>query len=1073
MKFHSNIFLVSLLFFIFPSYAWCQDQTEPLQSGVIAGRVIDESTGEPLYMTNVYLAHSLLGSATDKNGYFVIFHVPFGTHDIIASYVGYSIETHKIRIDIADAFQVNFKLKPKIEQLQEIIVTAKAPKNWKKNLRLFMEEFIGSSKNAKKCEIINPEALDFVVNEETGFFQATADEMLKVKNNALGYMVNLYLKEFIISNDNVQYAFVPAFEELTQKNDKELKRWKKERTRAYNGSIRHFIASLARGTHEQEGFAVHVSSVLFPDDNSQMIPLHKEAFVFNSELSFEKYMRFRNYLMITYKKEREESDYIDFLYKKSKDVSVHDPTRDRIRAQPTQVSFLQPLQPKITFNVDGSLSNRYAVIVHGYLAWERVAEWLPLEYRPFTDVSIAPVVSSDELYILERSEIVQNNPELRKTLRKYDTRDFYSLGLKLKEKKDFSGALETWYTGKETYSTQNKNDPRIGIAYIELAASLNDKNFYSNAVQMYMWGFSGKSIEPYRKIISEEIARIEPLLDDEEIKTLKSLLNNNDPELIKYIREFWFKKDVTATTELNERLLEHWERITYARAHFTKAHNSPYGTDDRGTIFVKYGHPKFIRSGRLGNDIIELKNRIDEIKIDRESNLNVEVIDRFGKKGIDAIITDQHDYQMNVGSIADFQWYPEYELWIYDNLNGEEKVVFLFGSPHDRRYGLLESVEELIPSKLFSKRYELKVKKNSGTRGLSTGFLIQMMYYSQLRLDDDSFLDKYQELNSVWESHISSNIPPSWGVAFGIRQNFIFRDRNDPVKRDLPNDRSRFGDIFIPVNILSKQIRTLDDNNQSQIAVIAISQPEKSAIENLRDSIKIKLSNTVYKPVHTLIVRDNSWRELTRYTDEKPEKMYSLSTFQMSHIDSSFNMIIASEAYVDVSFTPEDSNAAVSISVPFLGSAVLENLAPLNKDVSSLEISDMITGIILPEDFEKEKYPFPVFPSEKIKNDSPLAVYIEVYHLKMGPDSRAQFEVTFRLEKPAKRGILKRLFRRGKPESVSITSTFNSSTSTSREYIGFDISKLEAGEYEFQIIVRDMQSGQRKSRTGKFSVLTK
>jgi len=60
--------------------------------------------------------------------------------------------------------RVDFKLDPKVNQLKELKVVSLKYKEWEKYYSIFKQEFLGSTRNASKCEILNPEVLDFTFN---------------------------------------------------------------------------------------------------------------------------------------------------------------------------------------------------------------------------------------------------------------------------------------------------------------------------------------------------------------------------------------------------------------------------------------------------------------------------------------------------------------------------------------------------------------------------------------------------------------------------------------------------------------------------------------------------------------------------------------------------------------------------------------------------------------------------------------------------------------------------------------------------------------------------------------------
>jgi len=71
-------------------------------TGVIRGFVYDQSSGEPILFTNVYLQGTTLGSSTDAKGFFTITRIPAGNYKLMSSYLGYDTASVQIRIKGGD-----------------------------------------------------------------------------------------------------------------------------------------------------------------------------------------------------------------------------------------------------------------------------------------------------------------------------------------------------------------------------------------------------------------------------------------------------------------------------------------------------------------------------------------------------------------------------------------------------------------------------------------------------------------------------------------------------------------------------------------------------------------------------------------------------------------------------------------------------------------------------------------------------------------------------------------------------------------------------------------------------------
>ncbi len=122
-------FIVKLLFgFIVYSLIVCAQGNNSI---IIKGRVLDKETGAPLENVNVFLTNTTIGTSTDKSGQFIINNIPFGSYDVIFSYIGYEIEKKNFYSYKQETFNYNISLRPKPINLNQVNVTGKIPEEWK------------------------------------------------------------------------------------------------------------------------------------------------------------------------------------------------------------------------------------------------------------------------------------------------------------------------------------------------------------------------------------------------------------------------------------------------------------------------------------------------------------------------------------------------------------------------------------------------------------------------------------------------------------------------------------------------------------------------------------------------------------------------------------------------------------------------------------------------------------------------------------------------------------------------------------------------------------------------------
>lgn len=98
-------------------------------TGKIAGIVKDARTGEALPGVNILVEGTVLGAATDTDGYYVILNVPPGSYTVRATFIGYTDYTvTQARVNIDQTTTLNFDMaQAVVESGSEITVVADRP----------------------------------------------------------------------------------------------------------------------------------------------------------------------------------------------------------------------------------------------------------------------------------------------------------------------------------------------------------------------------------------------------------------------------------------------------------------------------------------------------------------------------------------------------------------------------------------------------------------------------------------------------------------------------------------------------------------------------------------------------------------------------------------------------------------------------------------------------------------------------------------------------------------------------------------------------------------------------------
>lgn len=225
------------------------------QTTTISGKVTTSVSFTGIGKVSVFLSNSSFGTESADDGSYQLTGVKPGQYTLVASSVGFQEYTQQI-IVTKDPQVINIALKSKINQLRGVVISTDA--EFKRNLELFKKQFIGEGENSKKCEIMNPHAMNMIYHSRKLELEAWSTDFLIVENRALGYRVKFLVDTFSSSGttDITQWQGQAVFEELPG-SAAQKKAWKQKREETYYGSSRNFYRDLYRGTLTQDGFIMY------------------------------------------------------------------------------------------------------------------------------------------------------------------------------------------------------------------------------------------------------------------------------------------------------------------------------------------------------------------------------------------------------------------------------------------------------------------------------------------------------------------------------------------------------------------------------------------------------------------------------------------------------------------------------------------------------------------------------------------------------------------------------------------------------------------------------------------------
>lgn len=228
-------------------------------SQIINGKIVDINTNAGISFAAVYFSGTSTGTLTDKYGYFKLDISHYKAMPLSISALGYHSVT-LTRLSNNKPYLIH--LSPKLHELSEVIITAKADKERRKNLQIFKNEFLGTTLNAMSCDIINEYDLILTYNANRDTLRAFASNPLIINNRALGYKITYYLDKFEYSRSKNyllltgNYIFTPDTNRLANQQSV----FARKRKTAFLGSRMHFFRALWENNLELNGFVVKDSS---------------------------------------------------------------------------------------------------------------------------------------------------------------------------------------------------------------------------------------------------------------------------------------------------------------------------------------------------------------------------------------------------------------------------------------------------------------------------------------------------------------------------------------------------------------------------------------------------------------------------------------------------------------------------------------------------------------------------------------------------------------------------------------------------------------------------------------------
>lgn len=325
----------------------------------ISGRVLDSATKKPVADASVFLSNASAGTKTNDDGTFVMTNVRGGQYEMVTSIVGYKPYKQNIMAN-KDLVLPDIFVSPQIIQLQEVRIGSDT--HWAEHYAKFKREFLGTTDNAAKCDILNPHVLSF--DNDNAVFSASASDILIIENKALGYRIKYMLTTFTDDAKTGRTYFEgEAFFEDLKGRKRQIKKWNQNRLLTYQGSDMHFLRSVIANQVKQEGFVVHrLIRKPNPAYKGGLNNKYSQTLVTNP-------LDISEYAGLTDQK----GEYV---------LAFKDCLAIHCINSPLSGSIISIDAPYAYFDNNGIILNPQAVTMEGDWGESRVAGMLPVDYEP-------------------------------------------------------------------------------------------------------------------------------------------------------------------------------------------------------------------------------------------------------------------------------------------------------------------------------------------------------------------------------------------------------------------------------------------------------------------------------------------------------------------------------------------------------------------------------------------------------------------------------------------------------------------------------------------------------------------
>ena len=503
------------------------------------------------------------------------------------------------------------------------------------------------------------------------------------------------------------------------------------------------------------------------------------------------------------------------------------------------------------------------------------------------------------------------------------------------------------------------------------------------------------------------------------------------PERDALWQAFWNERDANPATIVNERLIEHYRRVMYARIHFSEKRH-PF--DRRGEIHVRYGAPDDRRRFmvRANEDPYELFLTSGNPAVDaiREQNLQFGYQLQVNRGEVSKILDSDKKKRSGFGAET-----------MMDELNLSNK------SGPQRYYEIAVKQRRLMGSSYMAESWVYVPHK------LELFFVDQMgggrYDYPLETLTVDESSDITIHITDTGRMEMSN--PRRRAAALIARSPEVYAHHFDGEPLEYAFDAVSFrgtgGATEVDISY-SIPVWQFDD--------VTDGKGDRTWLDN-----QFTLRDSVHAPAFS--------RKFRFGPIDRPERKMGNQAFQGAAFTLAANIEAPSGAFTAAVEMRDEATKRIGVYKKpvsfsdYRGSDLL---------ISDLKLSTGITPATNPGPFVRKGLNVVPNPGRLYPRSQLVYVYYEVYNLGMDDAGRTSYETLYEITPRGMPALGNRRARR--PDDARTVMSFFEGAGTSAEeteYTAMDTTELEAGEYVLTVTLTDRHADRRVSKSVNFMVV--